>query len=230
MVRRRSLIAVVAGTVAALVAAAPAHAVSRKIAIGDFQWSPHDVTIDLNDSVTWFWVGPDLQHSVTGTSPNATQFDSDPGRTPDHGPNDRFSLKFTVPGTYEFHCKLHQIVGGTVTVLATPGDGAPSPDPDPVARIDVRPPVVDAVSVFGRRGRMSVKYTLDEASTVTVDLEKRRGRKWVYVTTRKLVGHVGFNEQRIRGRLTKGTWRAFLRAADKDNNQSKDAVATFTVR
>lgn len=228
MVRRRSLILALAALL--IGGAAPAQATSRKIAIGDFQWSPHDVTIDLNDTVEWFWVGPDLQHSVTGTSPNATQWDSDPGRTPNHGPGDRFTLKFSAPGTYEFHCKLHQIVGGTVTVLATPGDGAPSPDPDPLVRIDTRPPVVDAVSVFGRRGRMTVKYTLDEASTITLDLEKRRGRKWIYVTTRKLVGHVGFNEQRIRGQLSKGRWRAFLRAADKDNNQSKDAVTAFTVR
>lgn len=227
MVRRRSLIL---GAAVALVAAAPAQATSRKIAIGDFQWSPHDVTVSLNDTVEWFWVGPDLQHSVTGTSANALRMDSDPGRTPEHGPGDRFTLKFTVPGTYEFHCKLHQIVGGTVTVLGTPGDGAPSPDPDPVVRIDTTPPVIDGVSVRGTRGRQTVKYTLDEAGKVTVDLEKRRGRRWVFVTSRILVGHVGYNEGRIRGRLTKGRWRMFLRAADAENNQSRDAVATFTVR
>ncbi len=216
---------------ASLAVVAPAGATSRKIAIGNFQWSPHDVTINLNDTVEWFWIGPDLQHSVTGTSANATQWDSDPGRTPDHGPNDRFTLKFSAPGTYEFHCKLHQIVGGTVTVLGTPGDGAPSPDPDPKVAIDTTSPVVDEVSVTGRaRAKRTLKYTLDEAGTVTVDFEKRRGKKWVFVTTRKVSGHVGYNEVRVRGPFSPGTWRAFFRAADAENNQSRDAVARFRVR
>src|SRR6185436_18837654 len=47
-------------------AAAPAHATSRKLAIADFRWSPGTVTVDRGDTVTWFWTGPDTQHSITG--------------------------------------------------------------------------------------------------------------------------------------------------------------------
>jgi plastocyanin len=220
--------AILAAGVPAVVATAPAAATSRKIAIGDFRWSPPAVTVDLNDTVTWIWVGPDTQHSITGLSANATQYDSDKGRTPDHKPGDRFQIKFTAPGTYEFHCVLHGIVRGSVTVTPVPGDGAPSPDPDPDPAIlgDLTAPEVDGVSVRGQ----AIKYTLDEASTVTVDVLKQKGTRWVLVRTRRYSGHVGYNEGSLRGAFTPGRYRAYFRAADVDNNQSKDAVASFWVR
>jgi plastocyanin len=211
---------------AAAGSAGPAAAASRKIAVGDFRWSPPAVTVNLSDTVTWIWVGPDTQHSITGLSANAVQYDSDKGRTPDHKPGDRFQIQFTAPGTYDFHCVLHGIVRGSVTVQPVPGDGAPSPDPDPVILGDLQPPEVDGVSVRGR----TVRYTLDENAKVTVDVLKQRGRRWVLVATRAYAGHVGYNEARLKGSLTPGRYRAFFRAADADNNQSKDAVAAFTVR
>jgi plastocyanin len=207
-------------------AAPSASAASRKVAVGDFRWSPPAVTVNLNETVMWIWVGPDTQHSITGLSANAVQYDSDKGRTPDHKPGDRFQIRFTAPGTYDFHCVLHGIVRGSVTVQPVPGDGAPSPDPDPVILGDLQPPEVDGVSVRGH----TVRYTLDENAKVTVDVLKQRGRRWVLVATRNYAGHVGYNEGRLKGSLTPGRYRAFFRAADADNNQSKDAVASFTIR
>lgn len=230
MVRRRSVGRALAVALAAALACAPAAlAESRKVAIGDFQWSPPQVTVNLGESVTWFWVGPDTQHSVTGLSANATQWDSDPGTTaPDHAPGDKYTIRFTAPGTYDFHCKLHAIVRGSVVVTPTPGTNDPSPDPDPVVRADLTPPEIGDVRWVGRR---TVRYTLDEAGTITLDVEKRRGRKWVLVATRRFGGHVGYNEQLVRGRrLARGSYRAFLRAADAANNQSKDAVVRFRIR
>jgi plastocyanin len=213
------------GAALALTAAPPALATSRKVAIGDFRWSPPQVSVDLGDTVTWIWVGPDTQHSITGLSANAAQYDSDRGRTPDHKPGDRFQIRFTQPGTYDFHCVLHGIVRGTVSVQPVLGDGAPSPDPEPVVLGDLTAPVVDAVSVRGQR----VKYTLDEAGKVTVDVLKQKGARWVLVATRSFAGHVGYNEARLRRALTPGRYRAYFRAADAANNQSRDAVTTFRV-
>ncbi|MCW3038832.1 MAG: blue (type 1) copper domain protein [Solirubrobacterales bacterium] len=224
---RRAGAALLGGAVAlAGLAAGPAQATSRKIAVGDFRWSPPAVTVSLGDTVTWIWTGPDTQHSITGLSANAVQYDSDPGRTPDHKLGDRFQVRFTAPGTYDFHCVLHGIVRGSVTVDPLPGGGAPSPDPDPPILGDAVPPVVDGVSVHGR----SVRYTLDEAATVTVDVLKQKGARWVLIASRHFDGHVGFNEGLLRGSLTPGRYRAFFRAADADNNQSKDAIAAFRVR
>lgn len=205
---------------------ASAGATSRKVAIGNFQWSIPSVTVDLGDTVTWYWVGPDTQHSVTGVSANDTQFNSDPGRTPSHKPGDKYTVKFTAPGTYQFQCVLHAIVRGSVTVEPLPGNGAPSPDPDPPILGDLTAPVIDGVSINHRL----VRYTLDDVGAVTVDLLKQRGSRWVYVSSRRYEGHVGYNEAHLTGRLTPGRYKAYFRAADSANNQSKDAVTRFTVR
>lgn len=205
-----------------------ASATSHKVAIGNFQWSAPQVSVNLGDTVTWIWTGPDTQHSITGLSANAAQYDSDRGRTPSHAPGDRFQIKFTTPGTYDFHCVLHGIVRGTVTVNPIPGDGAPSPDPDPVILGDAVAPVVDAVSVNPKT--RVLKYTLDDAAKVTVDILKQKGTRWVLVQTRNYEGHVGFNQGLLRTTLSPGRYRAYFRAADADNNQSKDAIAPFTVR
>jgi plastocyanin len=221
--RKRAFGAIVAGLA---VFPATAGATSRKVAIGNFQWSIPAVTINLGDTVTWYWVGPDTQHSVTGVSANDTQFNSDPGRTPSHSPGDRFSVKFTSPGSYQFQCVLHAIVRGSVTVEPIPGNGAPSPDPDPPILGDLTAPVVDGVSIR----RRVVNYTLDDSGIVTIDLLKQRGKRWVYVSSRRYEGHVGYNEAHLSGHLASGNYKAFFRAADASNNQSKDAVTRFTVR
>ncbi len=229
MPRCRVLLAAAGVAVAVTAAAGPgsASATSRKVAIGDFRWSSPTVNVNLGDTVTWVWVGPDTQHSVTGLSANATQYDSDPGgRTPDHKPGDRFQVKFSVPGTYEFHCVLHGIVRGSVVVDPVPGDGAPSPDPDPPILGDLTAPEIDAVTIRGR----TLKYTLDERATVTVDIVKQTRGRAVLVKTKVYRGHVGFNEALFPGGLTPGRYKVYLRAADVDNNQSKDAVVPLVVR
>jgi plastocyanin len=240
VVRRRPLIAAAAALALAGAAAVPAHAVSRKVAIGDFQWSPRDVEVDLGDTVTWSWVGPDTQHSVTGLSANAAGLDSDPGAgAPDHAPGDRFALTFGRAGTYEFHCKLHAIVRGRVVVSDVPGTGAPSPDPDPQPTLDVRPPELTDVR-WSRRlqpaGRgAELRYTLDEPARLTFDVLQRRGGRWRLVGTRRFSGHIGWNawsfSGRLRGRaLRPGAYRALLVAVDAGNNHTGDVAAPFTVR
>lgn len=215
-----------AAALAALLLPAAAGATSRKVAIGNFQWSIPDVTVALGDTVTWYWVGPDTQHSVTGVSANSTGFNSDPGGTPSHRPGDKFTIKFTAPGTYDFQCVLHAIVRGKVNVQPLPGNGAPSPDPDPQILGDLTAPEIDGVSIV----RRNIKYTLDEEGSVTLDLLKLRGKRWVYVSSRHYNGHVGYNTATLRGHLARGKYKAYFRAADTFNNQSKDAVTRFTIR
>ena len=66
------------------------------------------VDVDLGQHVTWYWVGPDVMHSVTGISANDAGEDSDPGNPqPDHKLGSTFRLTFDQPGVYQFRCKLH---------------------------------------------------------------------------------------------------------------------------
>ena len=106
----------------ALALAAPALGANRRIAIGHYQWSDPEIHLDLGEHVTWYWVGPDTMHSVTGTSPNDLGLDSDPGNDqPRHNVGSSFQLSFNTPGTYTFQCKLHSAVHGEVIVSSTPG-------------------------------------------------------------------------------------------------------------
>ena len=54
-------------------------ATNTRVAISNYEWSIKEVHINLDEKVAWEWIGPDLMHSVTGVSPNAVQWDSDPG-------------------------------------------------------------------------------------------------------------------------------------------------------
>lgn len=212
---------------AALGAGAPADAASRKIAIGDFRWSPPEVAVDLGDTVTWFWVGPDTQHSVTGLSANAAGMDSDAGRTPEHRPGDRFELRFTQPGVYDFHCTLHAIVRGRVTVGPLPGTGAPSADPDPPLNVDAVAPVITEPRLLGR----TLRWTQDEQGAVIVDVERRVGRAWRLAGTRRTDGHVGWNRAALPARVRRpGRYRALLVATDAAGNKTADVVVPFRLR
>ncbi len=239
MVHRRSLSTGVA-LVAAAALAAPAGAVSRKVGIGDFRWSIPEVEIDRGDSVTWFWVGPDTQHSVTGLSDNALALDSDPGNgAPDHAPDDRFKLTFSEPGVYTFHCKLHAIVRGTVVVGDTDGTGAPSPDPDPHVVQDLTPPELTEARwsrvVMPAGGGAELRYTLDEPARITFDVLHRRGGRWRLRGTRRFRGHIGWNTWDFGGvlrgrRLKPGRYRGLLVGADAGNNHTGDVAVPFRVR
>jgi plastocyanin len=238
VVRRLALTAVAAGLLVCA-GAGPADAASRKVAVGDFRWSPLSVDVDRGDSVTWFWVGPDTQHSITGLSANALAIDSDPGDgAPAHAPGDRFTVRFDEPGTYELHCKLHALVRGTVVVSDTPGTGSASPDPDPRVTLDLTPPELTQVRWTAplRYGRPAeLRYTLDEPARITLDVMAPRRGPDRLVGTRRFSGHIGWNAWRFRGvlrhrRLPPGRYVALLVAADAAGNRTGDVRLPFRVR
>jgi plastocyanin len=239
VVRRRRLSTAVAAVAAAVLVAAPASAASRKVAIGGFQWAPFGVTVDRGDTVTWYWIGPDTQHSVTGMSANAAGIDSDPGNgAPAHAPGDTFRVRFDRPGTYELHCKLHAIVRGTVTVLDEPGTGAASADPDPQVTLDLTAPELTEVrwaAPVRYRRPAELRFTLDEAARVTFDVMAPRKGPDRLVGTRRFDGHVGWNHWTFRGvlrhrRLPPGRYVGLLVAADAAGNQTADVRLPFRVR
>ena len=224
-------------TVVALAGATPAGATSAKVAIGDFRWSPMDVTVARGDSVTWFWIGPDTQHSITALEP-ANGVDSDPGdNAPEHQAGDEFSVTFDQPGDYQFHCKLHALVRGTLHVVDDPSLAGPSTEPDPQVVGDVVTPELTqarwAGSVrYGRGGEL--RYTLDEASRIRMDVMRPRRGVDRYMGGRSFSGHIGWNRQAFRGalrgkRLKPGRYYALLVAADAAGNRTKDVRVPFRV-
>jgi plastocyanin len=224
-----------------LLAPPAAQAANRRIAIGHYQWSDPQIDLNLGEHVTWYWVGPDTMHSVTGTSANDLSVDSDPDdNLPQHDVGDSFQHSFDQPGTYTFHCKLHPAVGGTVTVSLNPGDPNTEVDPIPPSNVDLKPPYMSEVRLargtFGRHGT-TLHFGLNEDATL--DAEYYRLRKSGH---RKFAGwrlwrgrHVGYNDVPFatRGRHFSprpGRYEAILRATDASNNTGRATRLEFSIR
>jgi plastocyanin len=227
----------------ALMLPATAGAANRRIAIGHYQWSESDVTVNLGEHVTWYWVGPDTMHSVTGTSANDLDVDTDPGTNlPHHNLGDSFKHTFDTPGTYSFHCKLHPAVAGTITVEPTPGDPNTEPDPVPPSNVDVKAPYLSDTrldrSSFPRPAGTTLNFSLNEKSSLDSEyyrLPGKHGGKRKFAGWRVWTGgHVGFNHVPFatRGKHftpRPGRYVSLLRATDASNNESKASRVKFSI-
>src|SRR2546425_9764814 len=112
---------------APLLASAPARAVDQNVTIVSFAYQPADVSISLNERVTWFNQSGDT-HTVTS---DTQTFDS--GSIPPYGGG--YQLLFQRSGTFPYHCSIHPQMRGTVRV----GGGGPTPPP-PVTTTPRPPP------------------------------------------------------------------------------------------
>jgi plastocyanin len=224
---------------AALLATATARAADAKVAIGHYQWSQPVVHVDLGQHVTWYWVGPDTMHSVTGISANDAGEDSDPGNSqPDHRLGSAFRLSFTQPGVYEFQCKLHPVVHGEVVVSATPGN--PLDDPAPVPKLNVLliRPTLTGVFLASRRFRTAgttLNLALDDPSVIDAEIwHVVHGHRSTFAGWRRWRAHIGFNYLPFGGREghfrpAPGRYVAFLQATDLFNNVSRIRRVVFTI-
>ena len=229
MVHRRAL-GLITVLVALLATAAPAGATSAKVALGDFRWSPMDVTVAPGDTVEWFWIGPDTQHSITQMGVE-NGIDSDPGNAaPFHPLGDTFTVKFDQPGTYQFHCKLHALVKGTVRVTDDPSQAGPSLEPDPQVVGDHRAPELTEARWEGSL----LKYTLNERARMRMDVMKARPGVDRYFGGRSFKGHIGWNQYAFDRvlrdrRLKPGSYYVLLTAADAAGNRTADVRVPLRV-
>lgn len=235
----RVAIAVATALLGVAALAGTARAADAKVAIGHYRWTPMVVHIDLGQHVTWYWVGPDTMHSVTGDSPNDLGIDSDPNTSlPMHKIGDTFTVVFTKPGVYDFRCKMHPIVHGEVIVSDTPGD--PNDDPDPIPKPNLtltRPRLSDihfTPKRFGLRGT-TIHYSLDDSSAIDAEIwhlhDGHRGR---YAGWQEMHGHIGFNYARFaaRGRHFRpqpGRYLALLTPTDTSFNIGPTKRVRFTI-
>lgn len=246
--RRAALILVsLAGALLAMtVAVGPAQAVNTRVSIHDFQWSQNP-EIDLGETVTWDWIGPDTQHSVTGQPDNATQWNSDPGPVNPHPLGDTFSVTFDQPGTYLFVCKLHSSVRGTVTVSDTPGDPNSDPGPQAPLALDFEAPDFSSVylnnTVLGPKGKgTALNFAINERGTVSADYYKLvRKKKKKKKTVRVYAGfdewsnHIGYNAVLFGNRDEKfkakpGKYVAVVTATDESINAAPPVKLKFEIK
>jgi plastocyanin len=227
-------------TILAAAALAPhADAANRRISISNYQWSSPDIQIDLGEHVTWYWVGPDVVHSVTGDSPNDAGIDSDPQTSlPQHPVGDSFQVSFDQPGVYQFRCKVHSTVRGTITVSNSQGDSATEPDPVPPNRVDLKAPKIRDLRLddtqFSGSGT-NLHFSLGEKSKLDADyFLLGPGGTRTYAGFGKWNGYLGLNTIRFGARSKRfaakpGRYVAELRATDRDSNVSKLRRIRFEV-
>ena len=102
---RRALVAV--GVMALLIGAHALAATPPTIGIKEFKYGPPMLSVPVGSTVTW--VNHDEEpHTVT----SATGAFSSAGLVNE----DTFAQTFTKPGTYEYFCKVHPFMKGTVVV------------------------------------------------------------------------------------------------------------------
>jgi len=238
--RRAVLTALVAGLAVSLAFAATAGAANRRVSIGHYQWSLPQIHLDLGEHVTWYWVGPDTMHSVTGTSDNDRGIDSDKNiNTPNHPLGDTFKVTFNHPGLYRFQCKLHPGVRGSVSVSSTPGDPDKEIDPVPKINFDLTPPHLSELKLrsrkFGRDGT-TLHLGIDETSKIDAEYyEMRRGHRVGFAGWHAWRAHVGWNDVRFAGRskhfrARPGQYMAVVRATDTSNNTAHKIKRRFRIR
>jgi plastocyanin len=241
--RRLRRAALAAATVASLGAAlwpGVAAADNTRVSIFDYQWSTKEVHINLGEKVTWDWLGPDLEHSVTGVSPNDLQWDSDPGTdVPHHRAGDEYTLEFTQPGTYLFQCKLHAWVRGEVVVADTPGNPLSNPGPRPPLNIDLTPPTIGEVKLAKTRLRghagTTMRASISEGGSLDAEYYRldSKGHR-VYNGYHEWPTYIGINHIRLAARwkhfkARPGRYVAVLRATDESNNTSKPLTKGFEI-
>ncbi len=187
---------------ASLVVAAPAHAASQSVSIGDFFYRADRARIDPGDSVTWTNRGGVL-HTVTSSRGAPEGFNSgdvDSGQT--------FTRPFPKAGTYKYVCTLH------------PGlmDGVVQVGPDRVK------PVVSRLSAKAGKA-VRVAFRLSEDSRVTVKLT-RRGKTVRSLRSRRVVSG---SQARSLKRPAAGRYRVVVTATDLEGN-ARTARTSVTVR
>jgi plastocyanin len=225
---------------AALLFPAGATALNTRVSIADYTWSQPRVNVDLGEKVTWDWLGPDLAHSVTGTSGNALQWDSDPGTdAPAHRAGDGFTLQFTAPGEYFFQCKLHAAVRGEVVVSDVPGDPNSDPGPRAPLNLDLRPPTLGSLSMARQstKGHGGIAFSVQLNERGGLDAEYYRlgpkGRRVFngYETWQTFIGinHLRLGARWKHFRARPGRYLAVLRASDEAANESKPLRRRFTI-
>ena len=88
------------------------------------QFSPGNATVATGQVIQWTVASDSVPHNVTFASAGGV---TSPGSL---GPGETWQVKFTVAGTYAYHCTIHDGMNGQITVTQGSGGGsAASPSP-----------------------------------------------------------------------------------------------------
>jgi plastocyanin len=84
-----------------------ADAATQQVKIDNFSFMPKTLTVTAGTTVTWT-NHDDVPHTVVSTKKRFA--------SPALDTDERFSFRFTTPGTYPYYCSVHPMMTGTVVV------------------------------------------------------------------------------------------------------------------
>uniref|UniRef100_UPI0026104741 cupredoxin domain-containing protein n=1 Tax=Pseudomonas sp. TaxID=306 RepID=UPI0026104741 len=152
-------------------------AAEETVAIVNSHYKPTPITVSLGDTVTWVNEGF-LQHTVTAEN---GEFSS--GRL---SGGQRFSVKFTKPGTFKYVCTIHPGMKGEVIVGQSSGRGEPSPS-SPTSKASAPTGTAHVSLKLIKAGKGSRRLTRIAVTTsrprgqVTLQLYSREHFAWIQV-------------------------------------------------
>ncbi len=75
------------------------------------RFTPNNITVKVGQSIEWDWQDPNVAHTVT--SDDGTSFDSCL-----QNKGYKFVVTFNQAGKIPYHCTIHPLMVGTITVTA----------------------------------------------------------------------------------------------------------------
>lgn len=116
-------------------------ALNPTVMISGNQFNPASITVPIGTTVTWV-NGDPVDHTVTSPPPGMAQtvgaFD---GQVP---PGATFVFTFNAPGQFQYFCRIHPEMRGTVNVVdplaAAPVEDPAAAEPEPPAAAEPAPP------------------------------------------------------------------------------------------
>jgi plastocyanin len=91
-------------------AANPAAPAVATVTLRNIAYSPASISVKVGDTVEWVWADGAVPHNIDGAS-DLGPFDSGSVKT-----SGTWSFRFTKAGTFTYHCDVHPVMVGTVTV------------------------------------------------------------------------------------------------------------------
>lgn len=169
-------------------ALAPARPTSadQGVVLRDVTFQPADATVEVGETVTWEHRDGSTPHTVTSTSGPAS-WDSNSTCAAPGNPvtcmteGDTFERSFEIAGTYEYRCKVHSGMTGTVVVEPADDDTtttSTTTTSTPPSTTTTAPPVTTAppTTAAGAADRATTTAeTLDEESAALGDGDDRGG-------------------------------------------------------
>jgi plastocyanin len=222
------LLLVVALLVMPALLAAPAEAANVAVGNGS-TFTPSSTTVVQGDTVTWDWVGPDTNHSVTSDPGQAESFDSDP--TPpltgiDHPKGFTFAHTFSQLGSFSYVCRVHSFMTGKVRVVP-PGTDIVAPKISGL-RADPSKLCSNKSKKCAHPGTV-IRFSLPEAARIQAKISPKGMSKTV--KSFKLNGVAGKNKPKYSARgLKPGDYVLKLTPTDFAGNAGNTKTTKLTVR